>query len=161
MKKVFMFFMFTTLLSLTSCDIYKKSSKTKTETDLTEHIETKTFRKGDTVRYEIPNIVLKDTTIYTYNRQGTTLKTVYNSQGNVASIDCFSSAIEEFKNENRKLIQDIKEKDSEKKEEVNTTWILYGFIMIGVIMCFALLLGYFYIKSNTQTVTKALESFVK
>lgn len=141
-----------------SCDVYKKSAKTKTDRDLTEQIETKVFRKGDTVRYEIPNVVLKDTTIYTYNRQGTTLKTVYNSSGAVQSIDCFSSAIEEFKKENRNLIESIKEKESEKKEEVNTTWILYGFIMIGFVLVVALLLIFFYIKSQTSSILSLINS---
>jgi len=139
-----------------SCDVYKKSSKTKSDSELTENIETKTFRKGDTVRYEIPRVILKDTTIYTYNRQGTTLKTVYNTQGQISSIDCFSSYIEEIRKENRNLIESIKVKDSEKKEEVNTTWILYGFIMIGIVLIVALVLVFFYIKSQTGAITNIL-----
>lgn len=165
MKRVFRFIICLLILSLlwlcNSCDIYKKSSKTKTDRDLTEQIETKTFRKGDTVRYEIPKVTLKDTTIYTYNRQGTTLKTVYNTQGQIQSIDCFSSAIEEFKKENRNLIESIKEKESEKKEEMNTDWIMYGFIMIGVVVMFALLLIFFYIKSQTASITTALQNITK
>jgi len=161
MKNLFRILWISLLLSLVmllfnSCDIYKKASKTKTDSELTEQIETKTFRKGDTVRYEIPNVILKDTTIYTYNRQGTTLKTVYNTQGQIQSIDCFASAIEEIRNENRNLIQSIKQKDSEKKEEVNTTWILYGFIMIGIVLIVALLLAFFYIKSQTGAITNIL-----
>lgn len=158
MKRLYLIAFAVLLLGLSSCDVYKKSNKTKTDRDLTEQIETKVFRKGDTVRYEIPNVVLKDTTIYTYNRQGTTLKTVYNSSGSVQSIDCFSSAIEEFKKENRNLIESIKEKESEKKEEVNTTWILYGFIMIGFVLVVALLLIFFYIKSQTASILNLVNS---
>lgn len=165
MKRLFRFILCLLILSLlwlcNSCDIYKKSDKTKTDRDLTEQIETKTFRKGDTVRYEIPNVILKDTTIYTYNRQGTTLKTVYNTQGQIQSIDCFSSAIEEFKKENRSLIESIKEKESEKKEEMNTDWIMYGFIMIGVVVMFVCLLFFFYIKSQTASITSVLEKLSK
>lgn len=139
--------LFSLLMLCFSCDIYKKSDKTKTDTGFTENIETKTFRKGDTVTYEVPNVIFKDTIIYRKNTQGTILKTVYDKSGSIASIDCFASAIEEFKKENREFKESIKDKQSEKKEEVNTTWILYGFIMIGVIICFALLLGYFYIRS--------------
>lgn len=130
-----------------SCDIYKKSSKTKTDTDFTEQIETKTFRKGDTVHYSVPNITFKDTAIYKKNIQGSTLKIVYDKQGNTSSIDCIASMYEESVKENRRLLQAIKDKDSEKKEEVNTTWIMYGFIMIGVVLLFAILMFYFYIKS--------------
>lgn len=140
--------LFLSLLALCfSCDIYKKSDKTKTDTGFTENIETKTFRKGDTVTYKIPNVIFKDTIIYRKNTQGTILKTIYDKSGSITSIDCFASAIEEFKKENREFKESIKDKQSEKKEEVNTTWILYGFIMIGIIICFALLLGYFYIRS--------------
>lgn len=164
MKKlnvIYICLVYVLLFSMCSCDIYKKSDKTKTDRDLTEQIETKTFRKGDTVRYEIPKVILKDTTIYTYNRQGTTLKTVYNTQGQIKSIDCFSSAIEEFKKENRNLIESIKEKESEKKEEMNTDWIMYGFIMIGVVLIVALLLMFLYIKSQTSTITTALQNITK
>jgi len=144
-----------------SCDVYKKSDKTKTDRDLTEQIETKVFRKGDTVRYEIPNVILKDTTIYTHNRQGTTLKTVYNTQGQVQSVDCFSSAIEEFKKENRNIIESIKEKHSEKKEEMNTDWIMYLFIMIGVVLIVMCVLFFFYIKSQTASITSVLNQISK
>lgn len=164
MKKlniIYICFVYVLLFSMCSCDIYKKSSKTKSDTDTTEQIETKTFRKGDTVTYQIPNIVLKDTTIYTYNRQGTTLKTVYNTQGQISQVDCFSSAIEEFKKENRQILETIKQKDSEKKEEMNTDWIMYGFIMIGVVLMFAFLLFYFYIKSQTASFTAILEKLSK
>ena len=130
-----------------SCDIQKEAVKIKTDTDFKENIETKTFRTGDTVTYEVPNVIFKDTTIYRKNTQGTILKTVYDKSGSISSIDCFASAIEEFKKENREFKESIKNKKSEKKEEINTTWILYGFIIIGVVLCFALLLGYFYIKS--------------
>lgn len=142
-------------LFFVSCDIYKKSNKTKTDKDFTEQIKTKTYRKGDTVVY-VPNIQYKDTTIYTYNRQGTTLKTVYNKSGQLAKVDCYTSAIEEMKEENRKLLEQIKNKDSEKKEEVNTTWILY---LVGglVLVCFfALFLMFIYINKNTKIITNLI-----
>lgn len=140
-----------------SCDVYKKASKTKTDTDFTEKIETKIFRKGDTVSYEIPKIFYKDTTIYTYNRQGTTLKTIFNKQGSISKIDCYSSQIEEFKIENRKLLEYIKEKNSEKKEEFNASWIIYILIAFIIIITIAMLLFYKYIKSNTSLVTNFLQ----
>jgi hypothetical protein len=156
MKTVFrllLVFLITSLVCLfCSCDIYKKSNKTKSDSELNEQIETKTFRKGDTVHYEIPNIIYKDTIIYRTNRQGTTIRTEYDRSGNISSIDCFASAIEEFKKENRNLIETLKEKDSEKKEEMNTDWIMYGFITIGIVLIVALLLIFFYIKSQTQSI---------
>ena len=149
--------LFSLLALFFSCDIQKEASKTKTDTGFNENIETKTFRKGDTVAYEIPNVIFKDTVIYRKNTQGTILKTVYDKSGSIASIDCFASAIEEFKKENREFRESIKDKESTKKEEMNTTWILYGFIMIAVIICFALFLGFIYIKKNTSIVTGLLK----
>jgi len=137
------------LLLLCSCDIQKEAIKTKVDTDYKENIETKTFRKGDTVRYEIPNVIYKDTTIYRTNRQGTTIKTVYASNGAIASIDCFASAIEEIKKENREFKQSIKDKESTKTENFDSSFILY--IMGGVVLIFslALFLLYLYVKKNT------------
>jgi len=148
------------VLLFSSCDIYKKSSKEKKDVDFTEQISTKTTRIGDTVRYEVPNVTMKDTTIYTYNKQGTTLKTVY-LNGQVNQVECQTSAIELLINENRRLQDNSKEKDSEKKEEVNTTWILYGFMMIGFVVSLALTLMFFYIKSQTGAITGVLERFAK
>jgi len=139
--------LFSLLMLFLSCDIQKEAAKTKTETGFKENIETKTYRKGDTVTYEVPNVIFKDTIVYRKNTQGTILKTVYDKSGSITSIDCFASAIEEFKKENREFKESIKDKESAKKEEMNTTWVLYGFIAIAVIICFALLLGYFYIRS--------------
>jgi len=148
-------------LMFQSCDIYKQSSKSKTDTDFKEQIETKTFRKGDTVTYLVPKITYKDTTIYTTNRQGTTLKTVYNTQGQIKSIDCFASVIEEFKKENRELKEFIKEKDSVKKEEVNTTWILYGFGMITILGGIALFLMYKTINKNSIAISEIAKNLSK
>jgi hypothetical protein len=122
------------LMILFSCDIQKEAVKSKSDTGFKENIETKTFRKGDTVRYEIPNVIYKDTTIYRTNTQGTILKTVYDKSGSIASIDCFASAIEEFKKENREFQQSIKDKESKKTEDFDSSFIIY--IMIGIVVIF-------------------------
>ena len=140
------FSIFILLLALSSCDIYKKAEKIKTDTDFWEKIETKEYRKGDTVHYIVPNLKYKDTTIYTYNRQGTTLRTIYNTQGNISQIDCFTSAIEKLKNENRKLLQDVVSKNSEKKEILNTKFFLYLFLSLFAIVFIAIILIFIYIR---------------
>jgi len=165
MKNLFRILFISLLFSLVmllfnSCDVYKKSSKEKTDIDFNEKIETKTFRKGDTVVY-VPNVKYKDTIIYTYNRQGTTLKTVYDKSGSVQKIDCYSADIETLINETRRLQDNSKIKDSEKKEEVNTTWILYLFGAFMIIICFALFLFFIYIKGQTATFTSILEKISK
>jgi hypothetical protein len=165
MKLIFKILISALLIALTglcfSCDIYKKSSKTKSDTDFTEQIETKTFRKGDTVHYQIPNVVYKDTTIYRKNVQGSTLKIVYDRQGNTSSIDCIASMYEESVKENRRLQQQLKEKDSEKKEEVNTTIFFYFFWAICGIVCFAILMFYFYIRKQTAVTNSIIERIMK
>jgi len=138
---------------LFSCDIVKKSSKSKTDTLLKEQIETKTFRKGDTVTYEVPNVIFKDTTIYRKNIQGTVLKTVYDDSGRITQVDCFSSFIEEIRKENRELQQSIKDKESEKQEKADFGWLIYiviGFMFVGTVLgSLFLLLVYKYINKKT------------
>jgi len=140
-----------------SCDIQKEASKTKADTGFTENIENQTFRKGDTVHYEIPKVIYKDTTIYRTNRQGTTIKTVYDTGGNIASIDCFASAIAEIRKENRQFQQSLIEKDKTKTENFDSTFVFYIMGSVVLIVFFALFLGYLYIKKNTAVVTQFLK----
>lgn len=153
MKKslIYWFIFLLILLIATSCDVMKEKSTAKSDTAATEQIETKTFRKGDTVTYIVPKVTLKDTTIYTYNRQGTTLKTVYDKSGQIASIDCFASAIEEIKKENRQFQQSLLNKEKDKSEKFNDTWILYLMGGIVLIVVVALWLFYLYIKNMKVT----------
>jgi hypothetical protein len=141
-----------------SCDIHKKSAKTKTDTTLTEDVETKTFRQGDTVHYSVPNVTLRDTVIYTYNRQGTTLKTVYDSNGQVKDIDCIASAIELYEKRRTELEQTTKEKEKEKTEDFDSTFVLYIVIGLVVVVIVAMLLMFSYVKKNTRIVTNVLEN---
>lgn len=148
------------ILFLSSCDIVKKSAKTKSDTNFNEQIETKTFRKGDTVTYEVPNVIFKDTTIYRKNVQGTVLKTVYDNTGRITSVDCFSSFIEEIKKENREFQQSIKDKEKEKEEKANFDWLLYiilGVVFIGMVLgSLFLFLMYKSINKNAEILNKFL-----
>lgn len=135
------------LFSLFSCDVLKNKTSKQSDTTSKEIIETKTYRKGDTVSYIIPKVILKDTTVYTYNRQGSTLKTVYDKSGQIASIDCFASAIEEIKNENREFQQSLLDQKKNKESKVNSQWIWAVCVGFIVIVCFALLLVFIYLKS--------------
>lgn len=122
------------LFLLTSCNVFKKSNKFKRDTTLNETTETITKRKGDTVTFTVPKIIYRDTTIYTVNRQGTTLRTVYNEQGQISQIDCFASMIEEITRSNRELIETIKDKEQEKKEEFNAQYFIYSIAFLAVIV---------------------------
>lgn len=144
------------LLSATSCDIQKHATKSKSDSGFTENIENRSFRKGDTVHYEIPRVIYKDTTIYRTNRQGTTIKTVYDQNGNMASIDCFASAIDEMRKENRQFQQSILDKNKTKTENFDSTFVFYIIGGVVLIVFFALFLFYLYMKKNTATINAAL-----
>lgn len=140
------------LLICFSCDIMKQSTKSKGETSATENIETITKRKGDTVSLVVPKITYRDTTIYTVNRQGTTLKTVYDERGKISNIDCFASAIEEMNKTNRQFFEQWKEKDKTKEEKFDSSFILYivgGVVILGAI---ALFLMYKTINRNSKAI---------
>lgn len=123
-----------TAATLNSCDIQKRAVKSKTDRSITEQTETITKRKGDTVRYTIPKVVYKDTTIYTVNRQGTTLRTVYDNNGTISQIDCFASMIDEISRSNRLLVEAIKEKDKEKTETFNPQHFIYAIAALALIV---------------------------
>ena len=155
MKKIFALLLFLSFLFV-SCDIQKQAAKTKSDTGFKETVESQTFRKGDTVHYEIPKVIYKDTTIYRTNRQGTTIKTVYDQTGNIASIDCFASAIAEIRKENREFQQSLKEKEAKKTENFDSSFIIYIMIGVVVLVAFALFLMFLYIKKNTAVLTQFL-----
>lgn len=140
------------LLICFSCDIMKQSTKSKGEASASENIETITIRKGDTVSYIVPKITYRDTTIYTVNRQGTTLKTVYDERGQISNIDCFASAIEQMTKQNRQFFEQWKEKEKTKEEKFDSSFILYivgGVVILGAI---ALFLMYKTINRNSKAI---------
>lgn len=144
------------LLAFASCDIMKKSQKTKSDSDFTEQIKTTTFRKGDTVTYEVPNVILKDTVIYTTSTQGTRLAIAYDNTGKVSKADCFSAQIAESQEINRRLLQQITEKEKEKTEKVdNTIFFVIGGVIV-LIFLIAIIVLVFYMKSNQAAITAAL-----
>ena len=120
-----------------SCDITKSAVKSKTDTLIKDEIETKTFRKGDSVSFRPENIKYKDTTIYRVSKENTTLRTVYDASGNIRDIDCYASQIEELTRRNLVLEQSQKNKESEKTEKFDSSFILY--LAIGVIGVYLLL----------------------
>ena len=145
------------LFTLFSCDIQKKAIKNKEDRTLNEQTETITKRVGDTVSYIVPKITYKDTTIYTVNRQGTTLRTVYDSSGQIDQIECFSSMIEEITRSNRELVEVIKQKDQEKTEDFDSSFILYGFIGIGIILGIVLFIFLYFANKNTKILNLLLQ----
>lgn len=125
------------ILLLSGCNLLKKVDKKQNDSDLTETIVTKTTRIGDTVVYSIPTVRFKDTTIYTYNRQGTTLKVRYDTEGKVDLAECIASAVAEMKEENRRFIESQSEKQKEGSMETNINWNIVLLGGIGLVLIFA------------------------
>lgn len=115
-----------------SCDITKSSVKSKSDTTIKDELETKTYRKGDSVSFRPGVIKYKDTTIYRVSKENTTLRTVYDSNGNIRDIDCYASQIEELTRRNLVLEQSQKNKASEKTEKFDSSFILY--LVIGIVV---------------------------
>ena len=124
-------------LLIFSCDVSKSAVKSKTDTLIKDEVQIKTFRKGDSVSFRPQNIKYKDTTIYRVSKENTTLRTVYDANGNIRDIDCYASQIEELTRRNLVLEQSEKNKASEKTEKFNSSFILY--LAIGVIGVYLLL----------------------
>lgn len=120
------------LLFMTSCAVTKSKSDKQSDKKTEEVIEKSTKRKGDTVTFVIPNIKVKDTTIYTVNRQGSTIRTVYDQQGQVSQIDCFTSMIEQMERSNKLIVESAAERSKDKKEEVSSLVVLY--IVLGIVI---------------------------
>ena len=101
-------------------------TKDKKDIQATEKIETREVRKGDTVTYVVPNIIYKDTVITTTSKQGTVLKTYYNSSGQISKADCIGAEIELLRSEMRTYT------DNSKTKESTPDWYIY--VLIGVVV---------------------------
>lgn len=119
----------------------KKSTKNKEDLSIKDNLETKSFRKGDSVSYRPGNIKYKDTTIYRVSKENTVLRTVYDQNGNIRDIDCSAARIEELTRRNLELENSKKDKTQDKKEEFDSSFILYiviAIVALGAIFIFFL-----------------------
>jgi len=146
---------------LNSCDVLKYNTKDKAESEFSESINYTTYRKGDTVRYNIPAVRFKDTTILKTNTQGTTIATRYDNNGDISSIDCFSSTIQEIREENRKLIDSIKNKEASKEKTVNVKIYMYIVIGVVVIFIFIIIAMFFYFNNQTNKINETLKNLIQ
>lgn len=136
----------TLAIALTSCGIKKNAVKTKTDRTLTEQIKTTTFRKGDTITINVPNIRLKDTVIerVSYiNKTPSIARITYDKDGN-ATFECLQAQIEQTNEINRQLVELIKDKDKEKEETFNPQYFIYSLVVLVLIV----LLGFIYINNK-------------
>ena len=125
-------------LLFASCGLTKSVKKDKKESAGTEQIITTTKRIGDTVYYKIPAIRYKDTTVYTYNRQGTRLEVRYDKKGDVDLAACIASAVAEMKQENREWREreESKEKDEELDSNLDWNVVILGVFAIAAVVVF-------------------------
>lgn len=157
MKSIFKILVFVSLF--TSCDILKESTKNKRNTDFEQYTESSRKRKGDTVAFvPIVNFKYKDTTIYTVNREGTTLRTVY-KDGVLSSSECMASAIEENTKALLKLQESEKDKTQKKEENFDSSFVLYIVIGLIVIVCFGMFLMFKTINKNSAAITEIMKKF--
>jgi len=168
MGKVFRILLILLLLSIlllltVSCDIQKSATKNKSESSLSDNVETKLFRKGDSVSYRpvINNPIYKDTTIYRVTKNNTRLETVYDSKGNIRDINCYTDKIEELTKRNMQLEQSDKNKESEKVEKFDDRWILYIMGAIMIVAIIALILFFIYMQKNSAIFNKSILSILQ
>lgn len=120
------------IICFTSCEITKSASKEKQDRTLTEATEVITKRVGDTVTYEVPRVVYRDTTIVKRNYvTGTTQVVRYDRNGGI-DLECISGEINRIERSNKELIEAILSKESEKTEELKASTILYLFLGLAI-----------------------------
>ena len=134
-----------------------KSSKDKFKSDidrtLTETTKTKTVRVGDTVRFEVPNIVLKDTIIYKKNYvTGTTQILRYDKKGRMTDAECISAAMEIFTEQTKLLIEKIEESTKHKENEISASVILYFFIGLALFLVIVFTVAFYVLKKYLKTI---------
>jgi len=138
---------FIILISLMFCNcestksIFRKKDKTETNKETKETGLISSKRDADTLKYVLPNIKYKDTTIYVKdykNPNSNTLRIKYDNAGNQKAIDCISNEINELKSyiietkENEK--KHVKTSDKEKQTVFSSLNILYIFIGLAFLL---------------------------
>jgi hypothetical protein len=142
--KIIVFILLVTLLCaflLLGCKSTKDKTQNKTDRELIESSKTSTIRKGDTVTYVVPNVILKDTVITTTNRvTGTTQILRYNEEGKLTAAECISGFIEIIEENQRQLIEAIDQSTKHKENEISPSVILYAFV--GLALLIVIVLGF-------------------
>lgn len=146
------------LVVLVGCSSSRKLTASIEDRKLTEQTETITQRKGDTVRYEVPNIQFRDTTIVRTNYvTGTTQVLKYGQDGSLTMAECISGAIEEITRSNRELIESMNQKDLESEKEISPAIILYLFIGLAVLVAVAIMVFFWQIRKQGAVVKSVID----
>jgi hypothetical protein len=168
MPLMFWFAFLLLLLLATSCDISKRAIKNKTNT--TE--ETTTDSKKNTSVFDLSTTETTDYKLelspIDYSREmsiitskGDTLKTnnakTTWSNTNQKVRNNVSTNSQEYNKTDTSINTNEKSKASEKEENVNTSFLLYGMIAIIVLGALFLFLMYKTVNKNTDAINKILE----
>lgn len=160
------------LFSIQSCDVYKSASKTKTsETENKDNTEvsnektydfTKTNQSMEDLFFEPINPLL---TMEIVTAKGDTIKAVNTKISNrKTQTDTYNnkkSEVEKVTEDKGVVETNTKEKESEKKEDFDSSFILYivlGIVVLGSILgSLALFLLYKSINKNSETLKMVID----
>lgn len=135
------------IILLVGCKSTKDKFKSDIDRTTTETVKKTTQRKGDTVTYVVPNIILKDTVITKTNTlTGTTQILRYNDEGKLTAAECISGVVQIIEESNRKVIEAIQESNKHKETEISPTVILYLFIGFALFIVIILVVAFFILK---------------
>jgi hypothetical protein len=124
-----------------SCTSVRDLVRDKGETVTNELKETSFERIGDTVRYEIPKLVYKDTTITRKNYvTGTTQVIKFDKEGDVSYTECISGLISIIERYEKNIREEKNLKELESKKGISPSIVLY--FMIGLLIVIIGLLFY-------------------
>ena len=141
------------LIAFAGCKSTKDVSRQDEDRTVTETSKTITTRIGDTVRYEIPKVILRDTTIYKKNYvTGTTQVVRYNNDGKITWVECQSGMIEIMQENNRILIENINNMQKHKETEIPASTLIYFFVGLALFLVIVLGVAFLFLKKYLKTV---------
>jgi len=150
MKKLILLLSF--LIILSGCKSTKDVNRQDEDRTVTENSKTITTRIGDTVRYEIPKVIMRDTTIYKKNYiTGTTQVVKYNSEGKITWVECQSGLIKIIEENNRILIENINNMNKHKETEIPSSVFIYFFVGLALFLIIVLGVAFFLFKKYIKT----------
>lgn len=156
MEKFIAILMLTAFMQV-GCKSMKNKAERQEGRDTTEQVKKTTVRKGDTVTYVVPNIILKDTTITKTNTvTGTTQVLRYDSEGRLSAAECISGFITIIEEHNKRMIELMEESSKQKESEIPASTILYAFIGLALFFVIIGVVAFKVIGGKFNTLANAL-----
>lgn len=151
MKKLTLIILILCLQSCSSAKSFLSKDKSTKDTK-TEIIET--TKKGGVTTLSVPNIIRKDTTIYTVNRHTKTILSTKFDKNGAQTINCEESELnEKITRIEEKIDKDIKI-EADKKTEFNPQYLVYSIIGLGIVLIIGMFVfSYLILKIKKQIVS--------